>query len=107
MTNRLRASDVLGRYGGDEFVLLLSGISDANIRPILERLRQSISLEPINIGNEMLFVTISMGVSTNTTSGYDLTNLLRHADQALYRVKKSGRNRALLFGDFPEYSHPV
>ncbi len=106
MTNRLRTSDVLGRYGGDEFVLLLSGISDANIRPILERLRQSISLEPINIGSEMIFVTISMGVATNTTSGYDLTNLLRHADQALYRVKKSGRNRALLYGDLPEYSQP-
>ncbi len=103
ISNRLRGSDVLGRYGGDEFVLLLSGISDANIKPLLERLRQSISLEPINIGSEMLFITISMGVSSNTTSGYDLSNLLRHADHALYRVKKSGRNRALLYGDLPEY----
>ncbi len=103
ISNRLRGSDVLGRYGGDEFVLLLSGISDANIKPLLERLRQSISLEPINIVSEMLFITISMGVSSNATSGYDLSNLLRHADHALYRVKKSGRNRALLYGDLPEY----
>ena len=104
IANRLRASDVLGRYGGDEFVLLLSGISDAGLRPVLDRLRQSISLEPINIGNELLFITISMGVSTNTTSGYDLTNLLRHADHALYRVKKTGRNRALLYGDLSDYA---
>ncbi|GIV65290.1 MAG: hypothetical protein KatS3mg046_550 [Bellilinea sp.] len=104
IANRLRVSDVLGRYGGDEFVLLLSGISDAGLRPVLERLRQSISLEPINIGNELLFITISMGVSTNATSGYDLTNLLRHADHALYRVKKTGRNRALLYGDLPNYA---
>ncbi len=104
IANRLRASDVLGRYGGDEFVLLLSGISDDHIKPILERLRQSISLEPINIGNELLFITISMGVSTNAVSGYDLTNLLRHADHALYHVKKSGRNRALVYGDLPNYA---
>ncbi|GAP10261.1 protein containing PAS domain S-box [Bellilinea caldifistulae] len=104
IANRLRASDVLGRYGGDEFVLLLSGISDAGLRPVLDRLRQSISLEPINIGNELLFITISMGISTNTTSGYDLTNLLRHADHALYRVKKTGRNRALLYGDLSDYA---
>ncbi|GIV67011.1 MAG: diguanylate cyclase [Chloroflexota bacterium] len=104
IASRLRVSDVLGRYGGDEFVLLLSGISDTGIKPILERLRQSISLEPIHIGSELLFVTISMGVSTNTTSGYDLTTLLRHADHALYRVKKSGRNRAMLYGELPDYT---
>ncbi|MEW6179016.1 MAG: diguanylate cyclase [Chloroflexota bacterium] len=102
--NRLRPTDVLGRYGGDEFVLLLSGITDTKIKPTLERLRQSISLEPITAGGETLFVTISMGASTNSTSGYDLTTLLRHADHALYRVKKSGRNRAMLYGDLPEYT---
>lgn len=103
IANRLRASDVLGRYGGDEFVLLLSGISESSLNGILERLRQSITLEPVQIGNEVVFITVSMGVSTSTTSGYDLTTLLRHADHALYRVKKSGRNRALLYGDFLEY----
>jgi len=104
MANRLRGADVLGRYGGDEFVLLLSGISESSLKGILERLRQSITLEPIQIGNEVVFITVSMGVSTNTTSGYDLTTLLRHADHALYHVKKSGRNRTLLYGDLPEYS---
>ena len=104
MANRLRGSDVLGRYGGDEFVLLLSSISELSLRGIIERLRQSIILEPIQIGNEAVFITVSMGVSTNTTSGYDLTTLLRHADHALYQVKKSGRNRALLYSDLSEYS---
>lgn len=104
MANRLRGSDVLGRYGGDEFVLLLSSISELSLRGIIERLRQSIILEPIQIGNEVVFITVSMGVSTSTTSGYDLTTLLRHADHALYRVKKSGRNRALLYSDLSEYS---
>lgn len=103
MANRLRGADVLGRYGGDEFVLLLSGISESSLKGILERLRQSITLEPVQIGKEVVFITVSMGVSTNTTSGYDLTTLLRHADHALYRVKKSGRNRALLYGDLTEY----
>lgn len=104
IANRLRGSDVLGRYDGDEFVLLLSGISESSLKGILERLRQSTILEPVQIGNEVVFITVSMGVSTNTTSGYNLTTLLRHADHALYHVKKSGRNRTLLYGDMSEYS---
>ncbi len=102
LSNRLRPADVLGRYGGDEFVMLLTGIDPADVKNTLERLRQAITLEPVRVGEDTLFISVSMGASTNHTSGYDLTDLLRQADHALYRVKKSVRNRAVMYSDLPE-----
>jgi diguanylate cyclase (GGDEF)-like protein/PAS domain S-box-containing protein len=93
----LRAEDTLARLGGDEFVLLFSDIdSPEECSLILERVLSSIKI-PIEIDGEMVFASASIGVSLYPLDHVDADTLLRHADQAMYRAKETGKNRFHLF----------
>ncbi|MDX9884774.1 EAL domain-containing protein [Thauera sp.] len=84
----LRASDTVARLGGDEFVLLLE---DADGNAVLERVLEAIG-EPLRIGNALISVSASIGVTRFPEDNADPETLLRHADQAMYRAKQRGRN---------------
>jgi len=88
----LRATDVLARWGGEEFLVLLP---DTGMPPALagmERLRQHVAALQIDVGNAKVAVTVSIGL-TGHRRGDTLAQTLARADQLLYRAKAEGRNR--------------
>jgi diguanylate cyclase (GGDEF)-like protein len=92
----LRLEDTLGRYGGEEFIILLRNTSLENAGIAGERLRASIAGSLFEIAEQQLIpVTISLGVA-QWRPGTTQEQLLQNADQALYRAKKSGRNQVCL-----------
>ena len=91
----LRASDVLTRYGGEEFCILLPDVGAAGAKVVGERIRAAIEASTFFIGAIALKVTSSAGVATLPTGGAEITlsTLVARADQALYIAKRDGRNR--------------
>jgi diguanylate cyclase (GGDEF)-like protein len=88
----LRDFDSLGRYGGEEFLIVLKKATLATAHTVAERVRQHVSAEPINLQGLTVEVTISLGVSL-TKPGDDMEAVLSRADHALYKAKDYGRNR--------------
>jgi diguanylate cyclase (GGDEF)-like protein len=90
----LRAYDGAGRYGGEEFLLILPGCDLATTIRRAEAIRQSVSTDGIMIGEEAKQVTVSMGVTVaEPARKASIEALLAEADAALYRAKENGRNR--------------
>ncbi len=95
MTSTLRSYDSIGRYGGEEFLVILPGCTGQNTLDIAERLRMRVINSRITDGgNTPIPVTISLGAASyNSSNNCDAGNLVNAADQALYRAKENGRNR--------------
>lgn len=94
MRDAIRPYDAIGRYGGEEFLIVVPGCDSAFITGLAERLQAAISDRPMNIPEGMLSVTMSLGIIALTdVSDYDSSALIRAADTALYRAKHGGRNR--------------
>lgn len=93
----LRVSDIFGRVGGEEFGIVLPGCGLEDAKQRAERLRQALSsIDPLFEG-ERCPVSGSFGVTSTEISGYELRQLLAHADAALYRAKAAGRDRVMPF----------
>lgn len=93
----LRQDDIIGRYGGDEFVLLLRGGPEARLTtPILERIMQVVC-EPVDFEGHKLEVTCSLGVTAYPEDGDSEDLLIERADAAMYIAKTSGRNLYQLY----------
>jgi diguanylate cyclase (GGDEF)-like protein len=91
-TGSLREYDGVGRYGGEEFLLVIPGCDlDTTVRRA-DQIRNSIATTPISTPHGCMSVTVSMGV-TVAESSTDPESLLRNADLALYQAKNNGRNR--------------
>lgn len=88
----LRNYDRAGRYGGEEFLVVLSGCAQEGAEAVAERIRQTVEREPIFCGREPLTVTVSLGVACSESDA-SVERLIRAADLALYRSKHGGRNR--------------
>ncbi len=92
-----RSIDHLGRIGGEEFAILLHGYDLKAATRVAEDCRVRLSrIDPLPSGFTFP-ISASFGVSSSSTSGYDLDKLLSHADQMLYRAKREGRNRVRAF----------
>jgi len=89
----VRACDVLGRFGGEEFVAVLPGAGQQEACHIAERLRGRVRDIAVQAGGATVTVTVSIGVAALGVDGGGLFELLAAADAALYRAKKSGRDR--------------
>jgi diguanylate cyclase (GGDEF)-like protein len=89
----LREFDLLGRYGGEEFIALLPGTDQQGALVVAERLRNHIARMAIQTGRGADSVTVSIGISTTPPGEISLEELLRRADEALFRAKGLGRNR--------------
>ncbi|WP_230465879.1 GGDEF domain-containing protein [[Actinomadura] parvosata] len=96
LRSQLRDYDVVGRFGGEEFVVLLPGADIDEARQVAERLRVRIGHMAIPVDDTLVRVTISAGVALMSVHGDDLIDLLTAADLALYRAKELGRDRVCI-----------
>jgi diguanylate cyclase (GGDEF)-like protein/PAS domain S-box-containing protein len=97
MKSTLRDGDTLARIGGDEFAAVLVDLGSVNeCEPVLRRLLQ-VASEKIPVGDKLVQVSASIGVTVYPLDGSDPDLLMRHADQAMYQAKQSGKNRFQLF----------
>lgn len=93
----IRGDDTVARLGGDEFAVLLLGLrAPDECEASLNRLLEAIS-QPIEIKNKLFEVSASIGVAIYPSDDHDADTLLRHADQAMYSAKQSGKNRYYLY----------
>lgn len=109
LKENLRKVDIVGRYGGEEFVVVLPEVKKAVAHEVAERIRSNIARTSFKIYNDQTRVTVSIGVAlfpNDTPDWQSKTNiselafdLIRHADKALYRSKEDGRNRVAIYED--------
>jgi diguanylate cyclase (GGDEF)-like protein len=99
MTANVRAYDAVGRYGGEEFLILLPGCNHAQTQAKAEHIRQAISGNPVGTPAGGLNITASIGAVATIDWPKDTPNqILQMADLALYRAKKGGRDRTVMAG---------
>ena len=93
----VRDSDTAGRFGGDEFVVVLSEISHGEAAAIsADKLLAALS-QPYNIDAHSLHISVSIGIATFPDDGLDAETLLKNADVAMYHAKEAGRNKQLFY----------
>ena len=92
----VRPGDIVGRYGGDEFLILLPGCPKDMSQVTAERIRKCVDNEPLQLGELTIPLTCSVGAITATaSSGLTKDLLIARADMALYRAKEASRNRVI------------
>jgi diguanylate cyclase (GGDEF)-like protein/PAS domain S-box-containing protein len=92
LRSALRETDTVARLSGDEFVVILTEHEDEKLSAdIVQRLMDSVA-QPVMLGSKEFFVTCSIGVAVYPTDGAPADSLIEHADIAMYRAKKLGRN---------------
>lgn len=98
--NNAREFDIVGRYGGDEFIIVLSSADKKQAFYIAQRIKNEVEEYRLNIENihEKIKVSVSIGISSYPEDGNDAKMLIDKADFALYRSKKIGKNVVTLFG---------
>ncbi len=94
LADALRMPDKVGRYGGEEFLIVLPHTSLVQGKKIVERIRNSVSKWDFEVGSKKIRLTISIGVAQYKT-GEDLEQLMSHASKALQEAKQGGRNKVV------------
>ena len=100
VSSEVRDEDIFGRFGGEEFLLILPDTSDAEALVVAEKMRASIAAHAFPFGERqpLGILSVSGGVAAYRIHAHDSTGLLRAADEALYLAKNRGRNRVLVAG---------
>jgi diguanylate cyclase (GGDEF)-like protein len=97
LLDSVRPYDAVGRYGGEEFLVVLPGCVADSALSLAERLRQCIAAAPIEVDGTVVLITLSLGVAVASSDAESNSiELLRAADAALYDAKRAGRNRVHL-----------
>lgn len=100
LRNHFRDSDMVSRWGGDEFLVLIPGVRHADLVPILERLRRSVNLIEKRCNEHVHTVTVSIGAAMGAI-GQTPDECIAAADHALYRAKEEGRDKVVAVGVSP------
>lgn len=95
--NEIRGSDIFGRFGGEEFTILLPETTISSAHEVAERLRQHVQNSSFHTEKTEIRITISLGVASFESGIKDLGSLLDRADVSLYEAKKAGRNQVKVF----------
>jgi diguanylate cyclase (GGDEF)-like protein len=99
LANRLgaaiRQDDWLGRYGGEELIIILPGLAYAGAATPIERLRECVAEKPFKVGDFNVTLTVSIGMAWCESASDTAHELISRADAALYQAKGSGRNRVI------------
>lgn len=94
LSTSVRSYDAVGRYGGEEFLVVLPGLEGSDALGMAERLRLAFASEAMVTTEGVFGITVSFGIaSVGDEEIHDLNSLIRAADEALYRAKRLGRNR--------------
>jgi diguanylate cyclase (GGDEF)-like protein len=93
----VRTTDKVGRFGGEEFVVLLREVDEATARGLATRIQERIAATPIGYGSKELPVTVSIGVALVAAGDRDVDDTIERADRGLYMAKNTGRNRVFFY----------
>jgi diguanylate cyclase (GGDEF)-like protein len=97
VADRLRSSvrpyDIVGRYGGEEFVVLLPDTTFEQCLVVADRICEKVRNDPFEANGENIPVTVSLGITDSGRAGSSLTDMIKLADEGLYKAKADGRNR--------------
>jgi diguanylate cyclase (GGDEF)-like protein len=97
MVQSVRASDIVIRYGGEEFMIILQDTGSAGAELAAEKIRAAVEALKIQLTGTILQKTISIGIAVFPTDGDTFWQVVKYADVALYSAKESGRNRVVRF----------
>jgi diguanylate cyclase (GGDEF)-like protein len=92
----LRTGDLVGRVGGEEFLVLAPSVRESDLLALAERIRNAVEHTAFRIGGESYALTVSIGVAIADPSEADMMSTRRRADAALYEAKRAGRNRVMV-----------
>jgi len=95
--SQLRQSDIVARFGGDEFVVVLPETPANGAIGVAERIRKSVESSPLTTRDKKVAVTVSVGIAGYPNQGHDLETVLERADHAMYASKSGGKNRSTLY----------
>ncbi len=96
---QLRGSDVMARFGGDEFIVLLPETNNKGALEIAERIRKAVEISRFDVRSGDTNITVSLGVASYPEDGGNLDVILDKADKAMYRAKQRGRNKVVAYTD--------
>ncbi len=97
---QVRGPDVVARYGGDEFIVLLPDASAKQALPVAERIRANVAALRVGNGKLPITITLSIGIAEMQHEPLDenVERIIQRADEALYKAKEGGRDRTVIFG---------
>ena len=96
---QLRGSDVMARFGGDEFIVLLPETNNKGALEMAERIRKAVEVSRFDVRSGDTNITVSLGVASYPEDGGNLDVILDKADKAMYRAKQRGRNKVVAYTD--------